>query len=113
MRLFKSRSRFGGIAAALLMAVAVPAFAALPRSSPVPGGVVVLDLGDASAAAPGAKLQGRRVLVTQDGGRHKAIVGVALSVEPGDYTLEVTDAGGSQRTLPVKITAKKYREQHL
>src|SRR5690606_16661239 len=72
-----------------------------------------VDLGDGSDPAPEAKFQGRPVLVTQDGGRHKAIIGVALAVEPGDYTLEVTDANGARRTLPVKITPKKYREQHL
>ncbi len=100
-------------AAATLMVLAVCAQAALPRASAVPGGVVVVDLGDASAPAPKARFQDRPVLVTQDGGRHKAVVGVALSVEPGDYTLEVTDAGGAARQLPVKITPKKYREQHL
>src|SRR5690606_37012966 len=43
----------------------------------------------------------------------KAIAGVALSLEPGDYTLQVRDAGGAQRALPVKIAPKKYREQSL
>jgi murein DD-endopeptidase MepM/ murein hydrolase activator NlpD len=93
---------------------AAPAWAALPRSSAVPGGVVVVDLGVVSSGpAPTARWQDRPVLVLEDAGRHKAVVGVALSVEPGDYTLTVTDAGDARRSLPVKITAKKYREQHL
>jgi len=95
------------------MVLAVCAQAALPRASAVPGGVVVVDLGDAASPAPAAKFQGRPVLVTQEAGRHKAVVGIALSVEPGDYTLEVTDAGGARRSLPVKVAPKKYREQHL
>src|SRR5690606_6467143 len=99
------------VAAAALAALAGPALAALPKSSAVPGGVVVVDLGDAASPAPAAKFQGRPVLVTQEAGRHKAVVGIALSVEPGDYTLEVTDAGGARRSLPVKVAPKKYREQ--
>ena len=93
--------------------LAATAQAALPRTSAVPGGVVVIDLGEATAPAPEAKFQGSPVLVTQDGGRHKAVVGVALAVEPGDYTIEVTAPDSAQRELPVKIAAKKYREQHL
>ncbi len=53
------------------------------------------------------------MLVTTDAGRYKAIVGVALAVEPGNYPLQVTDAAGAKSALPVKITPKKYREQRL
>jgi murein DD-endopeptidase MepM/ murein hydrolase activator NlpD len=98
------------IAAAVLVG---PAFGALPGTNGVPGGVVVVDLGDASGPAPKALFQGRAVLVTADAGRYKAVVGVALAVEPGDYTLQVTDAAGAKRALPVKIAPKKYREQRL
>ncbi len=97
----------------MLQAITLVAHAALPRASAVPGGVLVIDLGDAGTAAPAARWQDRAVLVTSDGGRHKAVAGVALSVVPGDYSLEVTEASGARRSVPVKITAKKYREQHL
>jgi hypothetical protein len=89
------------------------ALAALPRASAVPGGVAVIDLGEATGAAPTATWQNAPVLVANDGGRYKAVVGVALTVEPGDYLLEVTGASGAKRSVPVKIAAKKYREQHL
>ncbi len=89
------------------------AFAALPRTSAVPGGVAVVDLGAVQGPVPEATWQGRPVLVAPDAGRYKAVVGVALSVAPGDHSLEVTDASGARRTVPVKIAAKKYREQHL
>lgn len=100
---------------AVLVAWVVPAMAigALPRASAVPGGVVVVDLGEASGPAPSARWQNRAVLVTNDGGRYHAVAGVALSVAPGDYSLEVTDSSGAKRNLPVKIAAKKYREQRL
>jgi len=99
---------------ALLAALLLPGFAqaTLPRSNAVPGGVLVVDVGDATQPAPVVEWQGRRVLLVDDAGRHKAVVGIALAVEPGDYTLAVRDATG-ERALPVRIAAKKYTEQKL
>jgi murein DD-endopeptidase MepM/ murein hydrolase activator NlpD len=91
-----------------------PAFvqAALPRASAVPGGVLIVDVGDAAQPAPVVEWEGRRVLVVSDAGRHKAVVGVALAVNPGSYSLKVRDAAG-ERALPVRIAPKKYTEQKL
>lgn len=86
--------------------------AALPRASAVPGGVLVVDVGDAAQPAPQVEWEGRRVLITQDAGRHKAIVGIALAVNPGSYKLKVRDASG-ERALPVTIAPKRYTEQRL
>src|SRR5687768_12531666 len=55
----------------------------LPQSSPVPGGVVVLDVGSTEMPAPEVEYQGRRVMVVEDCGKWRAIVGIPLSVEPG------------------------------
>lgn len=107
----RSFAKAVGVLGLLLGAAVVQA--ALPRASAVPGGVLVVDVGDAAQPAPRVEWEGRQVLVTADGGRHKAVVGVALAVEPGDYTLKVTAADGAARTLPVKIAPKKYREQKL
>lgn len=98
----------------LLAALLAPALAqaALPRASAVPGGVLIVDLGDAAQPAPTAEWEGRRVLVTTDAGRHKAIVGVALAVAPGNYSLKVRE-GAAERAVPVKIAPKKYTEQKL
>jgi murein DD-endopeptidase MepM/ murein hydrolase activator NlpD len=98
----------------LLLALLAPALAqaALPRASAVPGGVLIVDLGDAAQPAPTAEWDGHRVLVTADAGRHKAIVGIALAVTPGNYSLKVRD-GNVERTVPVKIASKKYTEQKL
>jgi murein DD-endopeptidase MepM/ murein hydrolase activator NlpD len=104
---------FFRIAYAATLFISAAALAALPKNSAVPGGVLVVDVGAAGAAAPQVRWQDRPVLVTADAGRFKAVVGVALAVEPGDYRLEVTDAAGAKQTLPVKIAAKRYREQQL
>jgi murein DD-endopeptidase MepM/ murein hydrolase activator NlpD len=101
------------IAYALALLASTAALAALPRNAAVPGGVLVIDVGAAGAAPPQAKWQDRPVLVTSDAGRFKAVVGVALAVTPGNYALEVTDAAGVKKAVPVKIAPRKYREQRL
>jgi murein DD-endopeptidase MepM/ murein hydrolase activator NlpD len=108
-RLMAAISRLLVVSAFLLPALAQ---AALPRASAVPGGVLVVDVGDAAQPPPIVEWEGRRVVVTKDAGRHKAVVGVALTVSPGNYALKIRDAGG-ERDLPVRIAPKKYTEQKL
>jgi murein DD-endopeptidase MepM/ murein hydrolase activator NlpD len=96
--------------AALLACTA--AEAALPRLSAVPGGVAVIDVGSAADAEPRVQWDGHRVLVVTDGMRRKALVGIALAIEPGEHPLTVQDASGA-RTITVKVLPKKYREQRL
>lgn len=97
----------------LLCLLCTTAHAALPHASAVPGGVLVVDIGAASGPAPRVEWEGRQVLVTTDGDHYKAVVGLALSVAAGNHSLKVREANGSQRTVPVKVTSKKYREQRL
>jgi murein DD-endopeptidase MepM/ murein hydrolase activator NlpD len=106
------RIRHAGLLIAALTCAA-HALAALPRASAVPGGVAIVDLGEATGPAPAARWRDRAVLVTTDGGRHKAVIGVHLGTEPGEYPLEVTGVDGVKRSVSVKIAAKKYREQRL
>ena len=84
----------------------------MPRASVVPGGVAIVDVGAATEPAPVVSFKDRRVITVVDGGRHKAVVGIALATEPGDYLLSVK-AGNATRTLPVKVAPKQYREQQL
>jgi len=89
------------------------AHAALPRASAVPGGVAVVDVGAAGDPEPQVQWEGHRVVVVSDGARRKALVGIALAVEPGEHALTVQNAGGATRTIPIKVLPKKYREQKL
>jgi murein DD-endopeptidase MepM/ murein hydrolase activator NlpD len=82
-------------------------------NAPVPGGVVSLPLGRA-AKAPQASLNGAPVLVlgnTSTG--WTAVVGLPLSAKPGPMALQVQEAGGGTRSLPIKVDAKQYAEQRL
>jgi murein DD-endopeptidase MepM/ murein hydrolase activator NlpD len=108
------------LTAALTLCLALPAFAATPADSfitralnkPVPGGVAVVDLGT-GADAPKASYQGKPVMVVKEqGNRWLAIVGVPLSVAPGNQQLTAKDARGS-RNLAFVVGSKKYPEQRI
>ncbi len=106
--------RLPALIAALLLPAALLAAgpAALPRSSAVPGGVVIVDVGDAAQTAPRVEWEGRQVLTVATAGRLKAVVGIALATRPGNYNLGVSDAAGA-RMIAVRIVDKKYVEQKL
>jgi murein DD-endopeptidase MepM/ murein hydrolase activator NlpD len=91
------------------LAVAIP----LPQGSSVPGGVALLPIADSSDQAPSASFQGKRVLVLRDGDRWLAVVGIALSVEPGDAVLAVRHADGRAETQRFTVVPKEYVTQRL
>ena len=76
-------------------------------NKPVPGGVAVVDLGPA-AAAPKATYQGKPVLVVKEQANWLAIVGIPLTVKPGN---ERISSGG--RNLPFIVGYKQYPEQRI
>ncbi|MGY2373941.1 peptidoglycan DD-metalloendopeptidase family protein [Pseudomonas sp. SDO524_S393] len=76
-------------------------------NKPVPGGVAVVDLGTA-ATAPKATYLGKPVLVVKEQGNWLAIVGIPLTVKPGN---ERISSGG--RNLPFIVGYKKYPEQRI
>ncbi len=69
--------------------------------------------GAAADAEPRVEWEGHRVLVVTDGARRKALVGLALSIEPGERALSVRDASGVARPIPLRVLPKRYREQKL
>lgn len=98
----------------VLVALLVPliAAAALPRARAVPGGVAIVDVGDAVQPAPQVEWDGHPVLVVADAGRHKAVVGIALATPPGSHILTVKDAAGT-RQIPLKVADRQYPTQKL
>jgi len=90
---------------------APPAPAAAPVG--VPGGVVRIDLGPASAEEPIVRFQGHRVLVTRRHGHWQALLGIPLDSEPGWLSADVAAADGSQRVQPFVVEAHDYPVQHL
>ena len=78
----------------------------------VPGGVAVLNLGD-GAAAPQVTYLNRPVLVVREADKQWiAVVGIPLSVKPGQEQVQVKDAGGT-REVTFTVGAKDYVAQHI
>ncbi len=96
---------------ALLLASSL-GVAALPRHSPVPGGVAVIDLGPIGQAAPSARWGEQPIAVVSDHGRWFALLGIPLDTLPGD--LEIGVFFGSTATIRhVAVQIKNYPEQRL
>ncbi len=85
---------------------------ALPKHSPVPGGIAVVDLGPVSQAAPTARWGEQPLAVVNEKGRWFALLGIPLDTLPGEMEIAVS----SMSTVAVKriaIQIKNYPEQRL
>ena len=99
--------------ALVLAAVATPAFAqTLPRADQVPGGVALVDIGPTSAARPTARFQGEPVMIVKHTDRWIAVVGLPLSLQPGDHSLDV-QSSGQKIAATFAVAAKQYPTQHI
>jgi len=98
----------------LLLALPVLAYASLPQSSNVPGGVAVVPLGAVvtGANAPQAWLGNQPVLVTADDNQWYAVVGLALNLPTGSHSLHIK-VDGEPRTQDFEVVSKTYPEQHI
>lgn len=76
-------------------------------NKPVPGGVAVIELGT-GPQAPKATYQGKPVLVVKEQDTWRAIVGIPLTVKPGNQHIS---SGG--REVSFNVGSKKYPEQHI
>lgn len=85
---------------------------ALPKHSPVPGGVALIDLGAASQPAPTARWGEQALAVVQDKGRWVALLGIPLDTLPGDLEIGVF-FGSTAETRRIVIGIKNYPEQRL
>jgi len=93
-----------------------PAFAGAfiaPRVSAVPGGVVTFRIPGPPDRVPTVVFNGRQVLVVRQQDAWLAVVGIGLSVEPGEYHVDVQDPGGGEQKLPFTVKPKTYSVQQL
>lgn len=96
-------------------ALILPATAdALPRAAPVPGGVVLIDLGIVTTGThkPRAWFGEVPVLVSADQGHWVAVLGLALDLPAGTHELRVGERD-EQRRLSFEVSAKHYPEQRI
>ena len=90
------------------------AYAGLPQSTNVPGGVAVVPLASTSTSTskPQAWLGDRPVLVTSDHDQWFAVVGLALITSPGSHELRVNIDGKTQVRHFI-VNPKDYPEQRI
>jgi murein DD-endopeptidase MepM/ murein hydrolase activator NlpD len=74
-----------------------------------PGGIAFIDLGEAQGAAPVATFNGKRVLVMNDAGHWRAVVGVPLDAKIGPASLAMPDG----TAIAFTIEEHAYPEQRL
>lgn len=92
----------------LLALLMLPVFAAaLPKHSPWPGGIAVIEVGT-GLAAPDVRMAGKPVLTIQQDGSWYAVAGLPLSSSEGEAELTVN---GERQSF--NVTTHAYREQHL
>lgn len=87
--------------------------APLPLASPVPGGIIILPLDDATNARPAVYFNDQRVMVLEDQGQWKAIVGIPLETSAGPQALAVVDGNGNRREVGFEILEKSYETQYI
>lgn len=87
--------------------------APLPQASPVPGGIVILPLGDATTARPAVYFNQQRVMVLEDQGQWKAVVGIPLETTPGSQTLVTIDGNGNRTEISFDVLNKDYEAQYI
>ena len=93
-----------------------PAFAGAfvaPRVSGVPGGVVTFKLAGPADRLPAVAFNGRPVMVVRQQDSWLAILGIGLSIEPGEYHVDVLELGGGEQKLPFTVKPKTYSVQQL
>ncbi len=105
-------------AALLVGSVAAPLHATaggieLPTERLVPGGIALLPVGDAGSARPVVRAGERPVLVVDSARGWTAVIGIALSAQPGTYEVHVQTPGRRAAALSYSIVAANYAEQRL
>lgn len=81
----------------------------------VPGGVAIIDLGLASETRPQARFGSKKIMVIQQDGKWKGVVGLSLKTIPGDYIVSYTTGkkGKSNNEIAIKVHPKTYLEQRI
>ena len=83
--------------------------AAFPHADPVPGGIAIIPVAEASPQAPIVQYEGRRVTVAQQANQWLALVGIPLNAQAGEHRIQVR--GGT--TIPFTVQEKAYHTQRI
>jgi murein DD-endopeptidase MepM/ murein hydrolase activator NlpD len=121
----KLRSRFTARWAATLLALLFTTFAQAqrlgppfpsPQHAPYPGGIAVVNLGEAGSPVSEVRFDGKRVMTLRVPDGLFAVVGLSLDTKPGMHNLQVAAANnGTQVNFATafEVKPKSYPAQHL
>lgn len=96
-----------------LLLLTSPLLLAFPKSSLVPGGVAIFELGS-SDKIPQFKFRDKPVLITMKNNSYFAVVGLPLSLKPGEYF--ISGHWGDEKALQKKffsVGKKEYTTQRI
>lgn len=85
----------------------------LPLTAPVPGGVAIVCVGQATDPAPKVAFDGQQVLVARAGNAWQAVVGLPLALKPGVHELAVLEGTEGERRIRFDVGSRDYETQHL
>ena len=85
----------------------------LPRESRVPGGIAIIELGDADAPPGSVVFNGYGAPVLRTDAGWVAVVGIPLDTKPGAHAATLQPAAGDARKLEFTVADKRYDEQRL
>jgi murein DD-endopeptidase MepM/ murein hydrolase activator NlpD len=85
----------------------------LPRANPVPGGIAIIKLSSSNEPAPQVYFRKRRVLVRRNETQWEAVVGLPLSIKPGQHKILLKSTPGKSITKEFSVSAKKYETQYI
>ncbi len=92
----------------LLLFITYPTFATFtPQHTPVPGGVAVIPL-PMTSTTPIVEFQSQRVMTIKQQNQWLAIVGLPLTIEPGEHQLIYNG-----KKVPFQVENKEYESQYL
>jgi murein DD-endopeptidase MepM/ murein hydrolase activator NlpD len=87
-------------------------YAALPKTSNVPGGVINVALGKINSPRPKAFFNHHRVIIVPNHKKWTAVVGIPLATKPGTAYLIVKTTNGTKR-ITLTIKPKFYRKNYI
>jgi murein DD-endopeptidase MepM/ murein hydrolase activator NlpD len=97
----------------LLFTPLISLSATLPEPLAVPGGIVIRQLASSNTEKPTVLFQENRVLVIENNAHWTAIVGISLTLLPGNYHLLASTRTQHRKKVPFTITAKDYPTQYI
>jgi len=85
---------------------------AAPQNTPVPGGVVVLDIGD-NQVASSARFNNRKIATIKNNNSEQLLVGLSLQTKPGKHYVTIKNTDGKKQKIKFEVKPKTYKAQYL